>query len=90
LTKKKWVALFCFLVYYAILLSIIVFTHLPAEKPAEYVETYRGWIIIKVQDSFHPPAGYHKWYYIACKNETVILGVDLPDLIADINEAERR
>ncbi|MEM2385876.1 MAG: hypothetical protein QXO67_02730 [Candidatus Bathyarchaeia archaeon] len=56
--------------------------------PAQYVETYKGWIIVKVKNALHPPAMHHEWIYIAYKNETVILGVDLPDLKADIDEAE--
>ena len=84
LSRKVWVVLLCFLAYYAVLLSLVVYWNMPSEKPAEYVQTYRGWIIIKVKDYFHPPG-----IYVAYKNETVILGVDLPDLIADIDEAER-
>jgi len=59
------------------------------EAPAQYVQTYRGWIIVKVKNAFHPPAMHHPWIYVAYKDERVILGVDLPDLIADIDEAEK-
>lgn len=54
--------------------------------PVQYVETYRDWVIVKIRDRFHRL----EWIYVAYKKEHVILGVDLPDLIADIDEAEKK
>jgi hypothetical protein len=89
-SRKVLAVLFCFLAYCAGILTFWAYLKLESsEKPAEYVETYRGWIIVKVRDCFHPPAMHHEWIYIAYKDEKVILGVDLPDLKADIDEAEK-
>jgi len=60
------------------------------EAPAQYTETYNGWVIIRVKlGPFHPPAMQHECIYIAYKNEHTILGIDIYDLKADIDEAER-
>lgn len=49
------------------------------------IRAHKGWIIYKatITTSKGLP------YYIAVKNNVAIEGIDLPDLIADIDEAEK-
>ena len=59
----------------------------------QYIKTYHGWIIIKIMDNSISPRTFtvQGYVFLAYKNQDTrpVLGVDLPDLEADIDEAER-
>ena len=52
-----------------------------------YIKTHHGWIIIKIPDS----SIVQGYVFLAYKNQDTkpMLGIDLPDLEADIDESER-
>jgi len=57
----------------------------PGTLPMKPIQTHKGWRIYKA--SIHTSKGYP--YYLAVKDDVAIEGIDLPDLIGDIDEAER-
>lgn len=57
-------------------------------KAAWYVREYRNWQIFCVREGFlQKPAMRMIPLYVGVCNQKIILGVDLPDLLADIDEA---
>jgi len=60
-------------------------------EDSAYLETYNGWTIIEIANKMVLPDPQHKTLLLAYKKRggVPILGVDLPDLRADIDETDR-
>jgi len=80
-TNEKVIAASILLNVILILALIVVAATYP-HAPSDNVITYRGW-------SINQPSNSSSVYVATKGGYTPITGVDLPDLISDINEAER-
>ncbi len=75
---------------YAVTQDLTLAKAIPVEEDA-YVETHKDWTIIEIANKMALPEPQHRTVFLAFKKrgEPPILGVDLPDLRADIDESER-
>jgi hypothetical protein len=61
---------------------------LKSKNKAEYVKTFKGWKIFKIHEGYQMSNGQLTPLYIAANLKGSIMGgVDLPDLEADVTEA---
>ena len=61
------------------------------KSPVLYIEMYHNWMILEVKDAYTMhPSGQKTSVFVAVKigDGTVKSGIDIPDLKADIDEAE--